>query len=141
MRWGSSRLAWQVYSCVCFSFGNNLGFLAELKAAIYAISLAQNRGYTKIWLESDSTYVIALFANRSLNVHWSIAEDWSNCLQFISTVEFRFSHIYREGNGLADVLANAGRNCSQIMIWNELPHFCIGNFLQDLRGRSTFRFS
>ncbi|KAK2646800.1 hypothetical protein Ddye_021995 [Dipteronia dyeriana] len=49
---------------VCFAFG------AELAAAIYAIDYAWTFDWRRLWLESDSTFVVDILRSRSRKVPW-----------------------------------------------------------------------
>ncbi|KAI0524423.1 hypothetical protein KFK09_003792 [Dendrobium nobile] len=56
----------------------NSAFLAELHGLIYGISICIKLGFNRVWIED------------------------------LSTINFKISHIFREGNGCADVLAKLG---------------------------------
>ncbi|KAK1266749.1 hypothetical protein QJS04_geneDACA016665 [Acorus gramineus] len=81
----------------------------ELMAIGQSIKMALELGFPKLWVESDSK--VALLWITSCNiVPWkvrrlinSIKED---CIKFSS---IKFSHIHREGNSLADLLASSQR--------------------------------
>ncbi|XP_065876115.1 uncharacterized protein [Euphorbia lathyris] len=38
-------------------------------------------GWTRLWLESDSTYVVHLFCTKSLFVPWPVRQEWLRCLE------------------------------------------------------------
>ncbi|KAK6138812.1 hypothetical protein DH2020_027447 [Rehmannia glutinosa] len=56
--------------CFIQNIGVGFAFQAELMAAIFAIERGYRRGWRKMWLESDSTYVCDLLSSRSLKVPW-----------------------------------------------------------------------
>ncbi|KAK3204572.1 hypothetical protein Dsin_018618 [Dipteronia sinensis] len=80
-------------------------FEAELHAASLAINYAWNLGWHRIWLESDSSYVVQLLSIRSDQVTWCVRQAWQRCIHQISHMEFQVSHIFREGNQVVDALS------------------------------------
>ncbi|KAL6190693.1 hypothetical protein ACLB2K_037087 [Fragaria x ananassa] len=80
---------------------------AEVMAVIVAIELAWVRDWKHIWLEVDSSLVLN-YLRSPLLVPWNLRVRWLNCLRCISEMTFRSSHIFREGNKVADALANHG---------------------------------
>ncbi|PON37487.1 Ribonuclease H-like domain containing protein [Trema orientale] len=50
--------------------GKVYAFEAELAVTIHTISYAWNFGWKSLWLESDSTYLVALFKTCSDSVPW-----------------------------------------------------------------------
>ncbi|XP_057803476.1 uncharacterized protein LOC131018785 [Salvia miltiorrhiza] len=74
----------------CFHIKGGIGFAfkAKLLAIITAIGIAHSRGWTKLWVEADSSYVVSLLETHSKQI----------------------SHIYREGNQAADLMANPQRH-------------------------------
>ena len=85
--------------------GVDIAFQAELQAVMTAIELAFRRRWLNLWLETDSTFVVAAFSNHNL-VPWDIRNRWSNCLWLLRQFKFYVTHIFREGNSCADSLAN-----------------------------------
>lgn len=59
-------------------------------------------------------------------------------MRFISSIQFVFSHVYREGNGCADTLSKFGAN-SNTAVWCP-PPFLRGNMGLDRAGLPQFRF-
>ena len=59
-----------------FSVGQNYVFMAELKAAIHAVNSAWQKGWHNIWIECDSSYVVRLLHDKSLDVPWKFRSDW-----------------------------------------------------------------
>ncbi|KAK3221411.1 hypothetical protein Dsin_008436 [Dipteronia sinensis] len=62
-------------------------------------------GWHKIWLESDSSYVVQLLSIMSDQVTWRVRQAWQHCIHQISHMEFQVSHIFREGNQVVDALS------------------------------------
>lgn len=49
--------------------------------------------------------VVHLFQNRFLHALWCLLSIWSNCLAFTDFIVVRVSHIFCEGNMVADDLS------------------------------------
>lgn len=60
----------------------------------------------KIWLESNSIYVITLFWIQSFSIQWRWYSAWVDCLKKIYGMEFHYSHISKEGNVVVDNIAS-----------------------------------
>lgn len=81
-------------------------FGAKLLTIIHAISYAWEREWTRLWLESDSSYMVHLISTRNPDVPWHWLAAWTNCFHNISSVCFQVSHIFREGKSFADALSS-----------------------------------
>lgn len=73
----------------------------EIMAVTLAIELAYEKGWIHLWL-CDSLLVIRLLMNSSVCPPWILQNRWVNCLDYISHMDFRFSHAFREINMVAD---------------------------------------
>jgi len=80
-------------------------FSSEIQGFIFALEFAAQNGWTNIWLESDSTSTIVVFKTASL-VPILLRNRWHNACRL--GVQVISSHICREGNVCADMLANMG---------------------------------
>ncbi|XP_057771115.1 uncharacterized protein LOC130990904 [Salvia miltiorrhiza] len=91
----------------CFHVKGGIGFAleAELLAVITAIQIAHARHWRQLWIESDSTYIVHLLHERSTSVPWRFAAVWKKILLLLKDFQIQISHIYREGNKVADILA------------------------------------
>lgn len=85
--------------------------MAELSAAMFALEMANSKGWNCFWLETDSKLVELVFSNTSL-VPWSLRNRWLNCFTLTHSMNFLVTHIFREGNFCADSLANIGLSLS-----------------------------
>ncbi|KAJ4710481.1 Ribonuclease H protein [Melia azedarach] len=126
------------------AFTMNLGcrssLVAEIMGIIQGISYAAKRGWNFIWLESDSTLAIDCLSNPNFNPPPCIANDWLNCKASISKMSFQCTHIYREGNKVADIMANLGL-CSSGSIWFDTAPLQIKDALyKDCSGVPNYRF-
>jgi hypothetical protein len=103
---------------------------------IAALEFASRKGWTHIWLESDSTSALLIFMN-SLLVPILLRNRWHNVrnlgIQVIS------SHIYREGNSCADKLAALGHSIVGEIWIDHLPAEVMIDFYRDRCGLSIYR--
>lgn len=81
-------------------------FEAEIVVAIFALEMTHARQLQFVWLELNSTYVVGLLRERSKVVSWRVKVRWWRIMHYISGINFRVFHIFREGNKIADILAN-----------------------------------
>ncbi|XP_057808539.1 uncharacterized protein LOC131023020 [Salvia miltiorrhiza] len=95
----------------CFHYKHSMGyaFEAELLAVITAFRIARARNWNNLWIESDSTYVVGLLRKRSEDVPWRFKASWAGVLSSPTGFQLYITHIYREGNQVADLMANPSR--------------------------------
>ncbi|KAL6558441.1 hypothetical protein OROMI_018791 [Orobanche minor] len=93
----------------CLMFSEFLGERSNNYAELYAIwrglEFCLQRNFIKVWVECDSTLALRMINNRgksNWHLHGLLIKIWT----IIDKMEVRFSHIYREGNVIADWLAN-----------------------------------
>ncbi|KAM1078104.1 hypothetical protein ACFX19_025815 [Malus domestica] len=115
--------------------------VAEIVAVIEAIQIAWDKKWHNIWLETDSMHVISLLSAHSMDVPWFLKVSWANCLWHIARLNLRFSHIFREGNCLADAFANFGAMNSSFTWWDSVPDFANASYRRDCVGLPFFRSS
>jgi ribonuclease HI len=121
------------------NIGVSTSLKAELIGAMIAIETATNKGWSNMWLESDSMLVVLAFSSARI-VPWSLRNRWDNCLLLISNMNFYVSHIYREGNHCADKLANLGLSLPTFTWWDHIPHVLLDDFGRNRLGMPYFRF-
>ena len=56
-------------------------------------------------------------------------------------MSFKISHIFREGNHVADALANHGALGSGLIWWDTAPSFILPFCQRDWLGMPNYRFS
>ncbi|KAK3229362.1 hypothetical protein Dsin_001243 [Dipteronia sinensis] len=116
-------------------------FEAKLLEASLAINYAWNLGWHRIWLESDSSYVVQLLSIRSNQVTWRVRQAWQRCIHQILHMEFQVSHIFREGNQVANALSKHALGLSSDSWLSSTPSFCSSLVGNDCLGRESFRIS
>jgi len=87
--------------CFAEPLGNSTSYLAELSGALRAIDLAYENSWTNIWLETDSSLVVLAFKNED-HITWSLRNRWHNMKFKLRQINCIVTHIYREGNKVAD---------------------------------------
>ncbi|KAL2471104.1 Uncharacterized protein Adt_39240 [Abeliophyllum distichum] len=90
-----------------FSFYGDCTILeAELRAILDGIILAQRLGLSVLWVESDST--LAIHCITKGGGPWHIQATIRHIRHLLSLDRDTITHIYREGNQVADLLASEG---------------------------------
>ena len=69
--------------------------------------LAWSKGFRRIWLECDSFLFCQTFNSFNL-IRWSFRGRCRKCIKICKEIEFKVSHIFREGNHCTDKLASLG---------------------------------
>ncbi|WJX52536.1 hypothetical protein P8452_38639 [Trifolium repens] len=121
------------------NIGINTSLNAELAAAMLSIEIASSKGWSHLWLESDSMLVVQAFSFAKI-VPWALRNRWDNCLLKISNMNFYVSHIYREGNHCADKMANLGLSLPVFSWWNQVPSVLLDDFGKNRFGMPYYRF-
>ena len=126
------------------AFAINIGLssalLAELIGAMVAIEVAYHKGWHSIWLETDSMLVFQAFKSSKI-IPWSLKNRWDNCLHLLSSMNFFVTHIYREGNKCADILANVGLSIASYSWFSQAPPEINLDFVKNKLGFPNFRVS
>lgn len=75
------------------------------------------------------------------NYDWQLRVLWKNCIHQILLMNFRSSHIFREGNQIADALVCFGLSYSGMTWWDSPLSLLILTFIyRDIMGLPNFRF-
>ncbi|KAL8530023.1 hypothetical protein ACS0TY_007193 [Phlomoides rotata] len=103
--------------------GSGFAFEAELATRFFAIEIACEKGWSNLWLESDSTYVVNVLKNRQSLVPWRLLGRWHRIRRLLGDLHFVVSHIYRKGNASADRLTR--EPVDYFEWWNQVPAFLV----------------
>ncbi|KAK2424264.1 hypothetical protein QL285_034644 [Trifolium repens] len=126
-----------------YAFAEPLGFassyVAELCGAMRAIEIAFQQNWFNLWIESDSSVVVAAFSNPAKPVAWQFRNRWKNIMFMVRQMNCIVTHIYRDGNQVADSLANHGLTSSSLVFWNDPPLFISDSFNRNKQGLPCFR--
>ncbi|GAU50508.1 hypothetical protein TSUD_234280 [Trifolium subterraneum] len=121
-----------------YCFAEPLGIVssyhAELCATMTAIEIAYKMNWHNIWLETYSNLVVLAFTNSNTAVSWCIRNRWHNAMVLYNQMNGMVSHIYREGNQVADSLANHGCTLDTFSFWQEAPEFIKDNLVKNKLG-------
>ncbi|KAL0407591.1 UNVERIFIED_CONTAM: putative ribonuclease H protein [Sesamum latifolium] len=94
---------------VIFAFYDFIREATNMYAEVYGLfktlQVCQAENFNRIWIEVDAINLIRLIKEPTKG-HWSLQHMLSHINLFLKRMEFRISHIYREGNKAADHLAN-----------------------------------
>jgi ribonuclease HI len=120
----------------CCNIGAQSVFYAEVLGFIIAIEYAARKGWRNIWLESDSTSALLIFAN-SLLVPVMLRNRWHNARRL--GIQVISSHIFREGNCCADKLASLGHYSVGEIWMDNLPTDLSLDFFRDRCGFPNYR--
>ncbi|KAK2652371.1 hypothetical protein Ddye_012227 [Dipteronia dyeriana] len=101
-----------VKGCFAVPLDHVFAFEAELLAASIAINFSWQNGWHRIWLESDSSYVVQFLSSRS-----------------------------EQENQVADALSKHALGLEVDSWWANSPSFCSLLVDNDCMGRESFRFS
>ncbi|KAL0349756.1 UNVERIFIED_CONTAM: putative ribonuclease H protein [Sesamum radiatum] len=74
---------------------------AELKAIYRGVKLCIDSNIRKIWVETDANVALKLISSPSLGP-WHLQNLLQQIRNLLSQTEFKISHIFREGNQVAD---------------------------------------
>ncbi|KAF3658030.1 hypothetical protein FXO38_13424 [Capsicum annuum] len=120
-------------------YSNNL---AEVKAILQGIKICISMRLSNVIIEDDSQIIIDMINNKMKpprQIYYII----DNIIQLSSKVNFIFVHTYREGNKLADLLANYGESIPDNIIMNSVNRLpdSVKAFLNlEKLGIPNFRF-
>jgi ribonuclease HI len=114
-------------------------FHAELSGALRAIELAHYFNWKNLWLETDSSLVVSAFTDNSPFIPWNLRKRWHNSLHLLNSLNCIVTHIYREGNTAADLLANHGLSLSSYTLWWTSPPFLQSSLDRNHLGIPNFR--
>jgi ribonuclease HI len=127
-----------------FGFAKPLGnlspFQVELCGAMKAIELAYRFNWKNIWIETDSSLVVSAFTTRSECVPWFLRNRWHNSLLLLNGLNCFITHIHREGNMVADLLASHGLSLPYFTHWLVAPDFIESCLFKNHLGIPNFRF-
>jgi ribonuclease HI len=125
--------------CFATNQGQGSTLMAEFIAAMTAIETAFDKSWRNLWLETDSKVVMLAFSSSFL-VPWCIQNRWANCLLKTRQMNFIVSHIYREGNTCADLLAEIGLGINGSLWWDNVPGVIRQEVIRNKLGLPNYRF-
>ncbi|XP_077221686.1 uncharacterized protein LOC143855449 [Tasmannia lanceolata] len=90
----------------CFSLSIPKGeiYSLEIHAICTGVAAAMALGITKLWIEADSTFVVAS-VDKSSHPTWKNLPDIKKAWSYLDSIDWRISHIWREANSAANYLS------------------------------------
>jgi ribonuclease HI len=119
--------------------GASNAFVAELCGFMRAIEIAYQKQWNHLWIETDSLSVVSAFNHPEKQVAWSLSNRWKNAVFMSSQMNIIVTHIYREDNQVADLLANHGLSIPSIVFWDATPMFVRDCIVKNKQGIPSFR--
>ena len=107
---------------------------------ITAIEIAKKFNWSPLWIETDSSYVVSIFLTGSLKVPWEVRSRWSIALSDAKNLQVHVSHIYREGNCVADKLASMSTTPNFNKWWFNQPTLLSSLMYRDMIPMPFYRF-
>ena len=78
--------------------------MAELKALHSGLVICMERGFDKIWIEVDATSILSLLSSPHPGC-WRFQQILHKIKEIMNHMDIKITHIYREANRAADLLA------------------------------------
>ncbi|XP_019455095.1 PREDICTED: uncharacterized protein LOC109356219 [Lupinus angustifolius] len=125
--------------CFASYFHIQNSIYAKLLAVIMAVLIAHDNGWRSIWLECDSKVVVDIF-DGSKSVPWRLSNLMNKCNSTLSSMNFKVTHIFRQGNACADKLATYGVSSKVDTWWNYMPNFLYEDFYRNRNLLPNYRF-
>ncbi|XP_058776670.1 uncharacterized protein LOC131650994 [Vicia villosa] len=122
----------------CDFLGEGDAATAEILAVVLAIENAKLLKYKKVWIETDCSMVVKAFSDPFI-VPWKIRSRWLSCIEYTRKIEFMISHVYREANFCADLLANLGLSFGSFVWFNYVHSSLVKDYLLDKVGTPRLR--
>jgi hypothetical protein len=83
--------------------------------------------------------VVVTFENPAKPVAWPLRNRWKNVMFMLSQMNCIVTHIFREGNSVADLLVNYGLTSSVFTSWSSAPLFISADLSKNKLGSPSFR--
>lgn len=91
---------------------NHTNMAVETWAIVKGLELCWEAGIRQIWIETDALSVIHLI-NTPGKGHWTLQHYLSRARKLVKKFDAKITHIFREGNQVADFLANLACNTGE----------------------------
>lgn len=123
----------------CLNIGIYTAFVAELTAFIQAIDIAWEKGWKQLWIEMDFQATVQCVNNKNFYPPWFLFAKWKTCRFKMDRMQLHISHIYREGNAVADRLSKLGTSYHSLQWWDSFPS-SISHLLSHDCSLPSYRF-
>ncbi|KAL6548181.1 hypothetical protein OROGR_008602 [Orobanche gracilis] len=122
------------------SFQASSSFDAEIQALAVGLILASQRSRF-VWIEIDAAAVVTLLTSGHRGP-WQVRHTMMRIRRLLQEIQFRVTHIYREGNRSADFLSELGMSSLgiQTYTYDTAPPYLLSLIRMDQLGYPSFRF-
>ncbi|KAL6569244.1 hypothetical protein OROMI_013758 [Orobanche minor] len=122
------------------SFQASSSFDAEIQALAVGLILAAQRS-RYVWIELDAAAVVTLLTSGHRG-SWQVRHTLMRIRHIFRDIQFRVTHIYREGNRPTDYLSELGMSSLgiQTYTYDTAPPFLLSLIRMDQLGYPSFRF-
>lgn len=115
-------------------------FEVELLAFIQAIHIAWEKGWHKLWVEMDSKSVVLCVNRNNFVPPWFAATLWQNYKWKMNRMISHISHIFMEGNQVANRLSKMGMHNHELKWWHAFPQQISSLLGNDYHSMPSYRF-
>ncbi|XP_077217986.1 uncharacterized protein LOC143852487 [Tasmannia lanceolata] len=131
----------KVIFAFAFFYGTSTNMVAEARALLDGLRLCKAFGFKNFVVESDSK-VLMDFISKKGSHPWSISFFWPEIIDLMDFLGPHHQHQFREGNQVADALANEACKSRSHQIfhgWSEMPRIARGAARCDTNGFPNIR--
>lgn len=111
------------------SLGRGIALDAKILAGMHGVIFAHSRGWTDLWLESDNALSIKVLQCDGKMIPWRIRSYWDRYVNARRNTSLPATHIFREGNSIADCLARLHSDHVRI---GDCPNFISSKLYSDM---------
>ncbi|KAJ0027563.1 hypothetical protein Pint_36456 [Pistacia integerrima] len=119
--------------------GTQCAYYTELMGVFMAVHIAHANNWRRLWIGSDSSIVVQAIQRTKLDPPEALEPVWKNIQRKMDSMNIRCSHIYREGNRMADKLANLGLKYPSLHMWGIPPEEIQELLKHDACGLPNYR--
>lgn len=113
----------------------------ETTAVLHGLRFCTQQGFSRVILETDSMAMRNMLM-REWKIPWELIEIIEEARDIVEKYQYRVTHVYREGNQLADALANhaidKNERCTYSM-FAQLPKRCTAILNMDKHQMTSLR--
>ncbi|XP_035541522.1 uncharacterized protein LOC118344586 [Juglans regia] len=98
---GNLQAAYSVF------LGQGSNNFAELRSLLEGVRRCYQLGFRRVDIEVDSQLIVSWVTKGTCNI-WYLEDFWEELQGLLGCLEYRLTHVFREGNAVADYLAKRG---------------------------------
>ncbi|XP_035545050.1 uncharacterized protein LOC109016147 [Juglans regia] len=142
--WKKCGALFGIRGAVLLAFSMNLGYgdstKAELRALLEGIKRCKELNLAALDIEVDSQVVLSWLKKNRCGI-WYLEDYWEELQELIKDMDYKVSHIFREGNAVADWLARWGARVGDAEWRNmsDVPAMLRGLIRMDKWGIASIR--